>query len=104
MPDNSTDFQNRYHVLQQQFYADLPARLAHILTAGHHWLAAEIPPPVADSEFLVLVHNLAGSAGSFGFPAISALCQQIEDAMRKNDPTSRQAIRSLLDQLQAFIQ
>jgi len=102
MTDDLSDFQNRYRALQQQFCTDLPARLEHILAAGHNWLGAEAPA-TPGGDFLISVHNLAGSAGSFGLPEISALCQKIEDAIRKNDPASRQAIRSLLDQLQAFI-
>ncbi len=102
MSNDLSDFQNRYRVLQQQFCTDLPARLEHILAAGHNWLAAETQA-TPNGEFLISVHKLAGSAGSFGFPEISTLCQQIEDAIRENDPTSRQAIHGLLDQLQAFI-
>ncbi len=101
MPDNSTNFQNRYRVLQEHFHSDLPARLQRILTAGSDWLAAEVPA-VADDEFLISVHNLAGSAGSFGFAEISTLCQQLEDNIRDNKPASRAVIRNLLDQLQAF--
>jgi len=102
MPDDSINFQSRYRVLQQQFCADLPARLEHILAAGQNWLGAETEA-TPGGEFLISVHNLAGSAGSFGFPEISTLCQQIEDAIRENDPASRKAIHRLLDQLQAFI-
>lgn len=102
MTDDLSDFQNRYRALQQQFCTDLPARLEHILATGHNWLAAKAPV-TPGGEFLISVHNLAGSAGSFGFPEIGTLCRQIEDAIRENDPAARKAIPSLLDQLQAFI-
>lgn len=102
MTDDSTDFQRRYHALQQQFCAELPARLRRIVSSGHDWLATETQAASGDN-FQVLVHNLAGTAGSFGFPKITLLCQQIEEAIRKNDPASRKVIRSLLDQLRAFI-
>ncbi len=102
MPDDSTNFQSRYHVLQQQFCTDLPARLEHILAAGRNWLATETQA-TPGGDFLVSVHNLAGSAGSFGFPEITTLCQQIEDAIRKNDPTAREAIPSLLESLGTFV-
>ncbi len=102
MNNNLSAFQKRYVVLQQQFCNNLPIRLGQILSAGHNWLTAETPP-ASGGEFLISVHSLAGSAGSFGFPKISTLCQQIEEAIRENDPASRQAIYSLLDQLQAAI-
>ncbi len=102
MDNNLSDFQNRYRVLQEQFCADLSARLEHILTTGHNWLATETQA-MPDDEFLISAHKLAGSAGSFGFPEISTLCQQIEDAIRENNSASRQAIPGLLDQLRAFI-
>ena len=102
MSKDLSDFQSRYCVLQQQFCTDLPTRLEYILSTGHNWLATETEA-MPDGEFLISTHKLAGSAGSFGFPEISALCQQIEDAIRENNSASRQAIRGLLDQLQAFI-
>ncbi|VAX14313.1 hypothetical protein MNBD_GAMMA24-45 [hydrothermal vent metagenome] len=99
MSNNLSGFQGRYVVLQQQFCTDLPVRLGQILNTGHNWLTAS-PPPASGGEFLILVHNLAGSAGSFGFPEISSLCQQIENAIRENSPASRQSIRNLLHRLQ----
>ena len=102
MPNNNPDFQARYRVLQQQFCADLPARLEHILTAGNSWLASGTQA-VSGDEFLTSVHSLAGSAGSFGFPEITRLCQRIEDALRENRPASKETVRTCLDQLQSFI-
>ncbi len=102
MSDDLSGFQRRYTVLQQQFCIDLPDRLEHILSVGHHWLTTETAVTL-DNEFLVSVHSLAGSAGSYGFPAISSLCQKIEEAIREHDPASRQAIHNLLNQLEPFI-
>lgn len=102
MSDDLSAFQRRYTVLEQQFCIDLPDRLEHILSVGHHWLTTETAGTL-DDEFLVPVHSLAGSAGSYGFPTISTLCQQIEEAIRNHDSASRQTIHTLLNQLRPFI-
>ncbi len=102
MSNDSSDYQSRYDALQQIFCAGLPARLQHILSAGRTWLAAETRA-ASGGDFLIAVHKMAGSAGSFGFPEITILCQQIEVAIRENNPASRNTIHSLLEQLQAFI-
>ncbi|NOZ37604.1 MAG: Hpt domain-containing protein [Gammaproteobacteria bacterium] len=102
MNNDLSGFQGRYAVLQQQFCNDLPIRLGQIISTGQHWLSAETAP-ASGGEFLILVHSLAGSAGSFDFPEISAICQQIENAIRENNPASKQTIQHLLNQLQFFI-
>lgn len=102
MSNDSSDYQNRYNALQQIFRASLPARLRHILSTGRIWLAAETQS-ASGGDFLIAVHKMAGSAGSFGFSEITILCQQIETAIRENNPTSKKTIHSLLDQLQIFI-
>ena len=102
MTDESSDFQSRYHELKQQFRAGLPARLEHIHTLGYHWLDAESQAASGD-DFQTLVHNLAGSAGSYGFPEITLLCQKIEVAILENDMASKKTIRTWLDQLLVFI-
>jgi len=101
MPEPPTDIQARLHALQQQFQAGLSARLQQITQAGENWLDA--PIKTAESDFQLLVHNLAGAAGSYGFTEITTLCQQIEDAIRDNTTASENIIRSRLEELQAFI-
>jgi len=101
MTEPPTDIQARLLELQQQFQTGLPARLQHIAEAGEHWLDTEIK--TADSDFPLLIHNLAGAAGSYGFTEITTLCQQLEDAIQDNHKDSRKIIRKGLEQLQAFI-
>ncbi len=102
MSNDLSDYQSRYDALQQTFCASLPARLQHILSAGHTWLAAETRA-ASGGDFLISVHRMTGSAGSFGFPEITILCRQIEAGIRENSPASRKTLHSLLDKLQAFI-
>ncbi len=101
MTDDHTNIENRIHALQHQFTAGLPARLRQIKEAGKNWLDAQTPS--SNSDFQVLVHNLAGAAGSYGFAEITALCQQIEDAILENNPASKKIIHARLEQLQTFI-
>ncbi len=101
MPNKLTESQHHYQALQQRFRARLPARLHDIVRLGEQWLAVETAATV-DNEFQMLVHNLAGSAGSYGFPEIGGLCQQIEDAIRDNNTVSKKTIRAGLERLQAL--
>ena len=101
MTEPPTDIQARLHALQKQFQAGLPARLQHIAEAGEHWLDAEMK--TSSSDFQLLVHNLAGAAGSYGFAEITALCQQLEDAIRDNNTASEKIIRHGLEKLQALV-
>ncbi len=48
------------------------------------------------------VHQLAGSAGSYGYPEISALCSQLESEMRKIEALQR-IDKKWLDTLSDFI-
>ncbi len=101
MTDEFTDIQTKLHVLKQQFYTDLPARLEQITAAGHNWLNASTP--TANSDFQRLVHNLAGTAGSYGFHEVTTLCKKIEDALRTNDSNSEKSIQQWMNQLLALI-
>ena len=51
------------------------------------------------SEALRLVHQLKGSSGAYGFSAISAACQRVEDAFAKtaNIAESASALFAAMD-------
>ena len=102
MNDKLTETQRHYQALQQQFRSRLPARLLAIIHSGKDWLATE-NSTARNTHFQQRVHDLAGSAGSYGFPEITRLCQKIEVAIQDNQPTSKKAMHTWLDQLQTFI-
>ena len=70
-------FQERLRALQQDWRAQLPARLQEI----RDQLAACRAAPQDDAALQVLhrqVHTLAGSAGSFGEPELGRQAREIE--------------------------
>jgi len=85
MPTNSPHIQDKFRQLQQQYAAKLPDKIAALDT---DWQAVNLNP--ADTtQYQTLIrdfHSLAGSGGSFGFPAVSILCREIEDALKATQP------------------
>ena len=64
----------RFRPILLKFLAGLPERIKAIETArvGGH-----------DEDLLTLVHQLKGSAGSYGFPRISELARECQDGLRE---------------------
>ncbi len=60
-------------LLQQEFVAELPARLAR--------LAAALEQPEPRTEARRLAHQLRGSAGSYGLDAVSVAAGELEEAL-----------------------
>ncbi len=102
MSEEFTESQRRYRALQQQFRSSLPDRLREIIRLGENWLTTETSA-VTNGDFQQRVHDLAGSAGSYGFPEITQLCKKIEEAIRDNQAVSKEIIHTWLNQLQTFI-
>ena len=67
----------RFRPILLKFLAGLPERIKAIETArvGGH-----------DEDLLTLVHQLKGSAGSYGFPRISELARDCQDGLREQAP------------------
>jgi diguanylate cyclase (GGDEF)-like protein len=66
--------------LQEKYVEQLPGKLSALDTA---WLKAlRQNTPGALEQLRQLAHNLAGSAGTFGFPAISVEARKLEDTLR----------------------
>lgn len=51
-------------------------------------------------ELSVTVHKLAGSAGSFGFPEISAIAADIDMSLRNGEPASPALLQDLIRALE----
>jgi HPt (histidine-containing phosphotransfer) domain-containing protein len=72
------------------FVAEMPAQIARLVDAHE----------ARDWEGLRrAAHQLKGSAGSYGFPAISPAAAELEEALRGQLPeeTIRQAVEQLVD-------
>lgn len=95
----------KLRALQARFENDLAQRLDHIDAAWRTLESGEF----ADDDlqnFHLLLHRLAGSGATFGFPAISQISQQMEDIVLRVinegapfDGAARQQIRNSIDAL-----
>jgi HPt (histidine-containing phosphotransfer) domain-containing protein len=89
MSDTDADIQLQMRALQLDYAARLPSRTADI-AARFEALRAKWCPNEA-TELRRLVHNLAGSGASYGFPAVSSGARLVEralDATIETAPTS----------------
>ena len=79
MSESKADIHDQLRALQQDYAARLPGKAAEITTRfaalRDHW------SPVDAAELRRLVHNLAGSGASYGFPDVSAGARQLERAL-----------------------
>lgn len=56
-----------------------------------------------EDELALTIHRLAGSAGSFGFPTISALAGDIDMRMRNGEARSTDQLEALIHALEDAI-
>jgi diguanylate cyclase (GGDEF)-like protein len=71
----------RLKALQERFRLQLPHRL-HVLEQALAACRSDDADGAARDELLRCVHNLAGSAGSFGFPELSERARALEAQLR----------------------
>ena len=95
MNNNKKNF-DKLRQLQDKYLSQLPNQISALNTA---WLGVVHDKRQAALDTLrQLAHNLSGSAGTFGFPAISDEARQLEDCLRVLDD-----IHSLDEATQTFI-
>ena len=72
--------QKKLRTLQDKYIAQLPGKLNAL---NRVWLKALHSNDIAELQQLrQLAHNLAGSAGTFGFPSVSVEAKNLEDTIR----------------------
>ncbi len=72
--------QDKLHKLQDKYIEQLPGKLNAL---NRVWLKALHNNDMAELKQLrQLAHNLAGSAGTFGFPSVSIEARNLEDTLR----------------------
>lgn len=78
--------------LRREYLAEAPSRLEALAAAVEHYAGGG-----ADGADGVrrLLHQLAGSAGSYGFEAASALSRELEQWMRSEPPPTADAAERL---------
>lgn len=82
------DIQARLQALRDDFAAQLPDRISAIECA---WRSRDSATPDELHDLYRKVHSLAGAAGTFGMPELSAQARHIEDQLRtlqRGDATS----------------
>lgn len=88
--------QEKLRQLQQQYVAKLPEKIAALEQA---WQAVN-QRPSDTTQYQNLIrgfHSLAGSGGSYGFPAITALCREIEDTLKSSQPPLTKSLKQEID-------
>ncbi len=85
MPNNSPDLQEKLCQLQQQYRAKLPQKIA-ALEQGWQKINQHPSDTGLYQNLIRDFHTLAGSAGSYGFDTVTALCRESENILKSNQP------------------
>ncbi|HEY2659365.1 MAG TPA: Hpt domain-containing protein [Caulobacteraceae bacterium] len=64
--------------------------------------ALEDPAVSITGDFVETLHKLSGSAGSFGYPAISELAGRVDDELMSGAPPSRESLLALAQGLRGL--
>lgn len=79
----NTDKQEKLRLLQNKYITQLPGKLSAL---NRVWLKALHDGDITGlNQLRQLAHNLAGSAGTFGFPAVSVEAKNLEKTLRVLD-------------------
>lgn len=104
-PAPPADFAAKMEALKRSFAQGLPERLAEI---DRLWEAAlgEGADPAVRSHLHRMVHSLAGAAGTFGFPALSAAARSLEyllgDWAQSGEPPGPEVLEGVPKGLEAL--
>ena len=82
--------------LREEYLAEIPARLEEMQAALDAFVAGAVPdgPPL-----VTLFHRLAGSAGAYGFAAVTRICREMESFLAEEPPptvVTRTAVQTAL--------
>lgn len=82
MSPNSNDIQAQLDAIRQAYYQSLPERLARI---EHLWreLQQDSANDTGYEEFYRLIHGIAGSAETFGLPALTASARRLLQEIKR---------------------
>ena len=100
----NTTRQDKLHKLQDKYIAQLPGKLNAL---NRVWQKALHDNDMAElAQLRQLAHNLAGSAGTFGFPTVSIEARNLEDTLRdlcEKKSMNRAAEENIADALQRIV-
>lgn len=100
----SSDKQDKLNKLQDKYISQLPGKLSAL---NRVWLTALHDSDLsALRQLSQLAHNLAGSAGTFGFPSVSVEARNLENTLRGLDEEqglNREVEETIADVLQRIV-
>jgi HPt (histidine-containing phosphotransfer) domain-containing protein len=82
MAASDPDFDSRLRALNERFAAGLPDTLTK-LEAGRRRIVPAVPDLAAATELHKVLHTLAGSAGTFGYPILGQQARVVEQGLRR---------------------
>jgi diguanylate cyclase (GGDEF)-like protein len=95
---------NKLRKLQDKYIAQLPGKLNAL---NRVWLKALHEKNIQELRQLCqLAHNMAGSAGTFGFPSVSVEARNLEDTLRninKEDSLTSEIEETVADAIQRIV-
>jgi diguanylate cyclase (GGDEF)-like protein len=98
--DNNISLSNKLQTIRNLYIDDLPNKINAICQT---WQQMHEKNDIVQSRQLrIMIHSLAGSSGSFGFPHIQQQVEQLEDLLKNisfNDALQQQKIQQQLDLL-----
>ena len=90
----SDDLSAAFEGLRREYIAEAPARLAELRKDVQ---AFKVGEPDAAQSLRTRFHRLAGSGGSYGFPAISDISREMEQWLKSGSPAASDENASRLD-------
>ena len=90
--------EERLRALRARYAGELPGKIAAIIECWEA-LATATDPEAAQSELHRRVHTLTGSAGTFGYPALSDAARALEALLVKPEPTRERRLETALEEL-----
>lgn len=97
MPNKNPDLQQKLRQLMQQYAANLPEKITAL---EQEWQVLKNQQTSDSDRYHNLIrgfHTLAGSAGSYGFHAVTPLCREIEDTLKSTQPPLPTALKQEID-------
>jgi HPt (histidine-containing phosphotransfer) domain-containing protein len=90
-----------FRVIQREYMAEMPDRLRQLRARSLEFRAGD---PAATGALRMALHRLAGSAGSYGFPAASAVARELERWIGMEPaPAEADRLDQELDRLEAAL-
>ena len=99
--EQTDDLQAALQALQDEYRETIAEKIASVEAAAERALAEPDPDPF--DHLKTVVHKIAGSAGSYGYPEATQLCRNLEAQIQEGMEQSSLDDASWADTLDEFI-